>query len=623
MRFNKRLKKELGLFDVFCIATGAMISSGLFILPGIASAKAGPALFVSYVIAALLSIPAMLSKAELVTAMPKAGGDYFFITRSMGLGVGTISGLASWFSLSLKSAFALIGMSAYAALITDMPISLIAVFLCVFFVILNIRGIKEAGILQIYLVVGLLAAMAFYVFRGFSAVEVSRFSPLAPNGFGSIMATAGFVFISYGGLTKIASISEEVKDPGKNIPAGMILSLITVGIFYALVVFVTTGVLDPEKFQHSLTPISDGARMFMGNFGGTIMAIAAILAFVSTANAGIMAASRYPIAMSRDNVLPPFFEKVNRRFQTPHNSIVFTGIFMILAIIFLRLELLVEAASTFLILLFISANLAVIIMRESKIQNYQPKFKSPFYPLMQIAGIISGIFLLFEMGPLAYAIVGIFILTGILWYRFYVRPHTEKEFALIHVIERITNKALTTYTLEDELREVLRERDEVVEDRFDYLIKRAEILDLKDALNLEDFFKTVARSLARNIDVAEDTVFNLLMEREKETTTAIRPGLAIPHIIIDGNKKFEILLARCKKGIEFSPSVPPVNAVFVLIGTRDERNFHLRALASIAQITEEPGFDGKWQDARNPQELRDIVLLGKRSRYKFKRRGKK
>lgn len=126
------LKKELGLADVFCIGSGAMISSGLFILPGLAYAHTGPSVFLSYLIAGVLALPAMLSKAELTTAMPKAGGDYFFISRSMGFIIGTISGIASWFSLSLKSVFALFGMSAYIALITEMSIYGIASVLCVF-----------------------------------------------------------------------------------------------------------------------------------------------------------------------------------------------------------------------------------------------------------------------------------------------------------------------------------------------------------------------------------------------------------------------------------------------------------------------------------------------------------
>ena len=111
------LKKSLGVLDVFCIASGAMISSGLFVLPGLAYARAGPAVVVSYVLAGLLAATGLLSTAELATAMPKAGSDYFFIARGMGPAVGTVAGLFNWVSFSLKAAFALVGMAALIQLL--------------------------------------------------------------------------------------------------------------------------------------------------------------------------------------------------------------------------------------------------------------------------------------------------------------------------------------------------------------------------------------------------------------------------------------------------------------------------------------------------------------------------
>jgi len=612
---NSGLKRELNLLDMFCIASGAMISSGLFILPGIASARTGPSLFLSYIIASFLAIPGLLSNAELATAMPKAGGDYFFITRTMGPSIGTIGGTASWFSLSLKSAFALLGMGAYVAFIMDVPVKLIAVFFCILFTALNIKGVKEAGLLQRVLVFGLFATMLFYIFYGFPQVKVEKFTPFAPFGTAAIFGTAGFVFISYGGLTKIASLAEEVKNPGRNIPLGMILSIIIVGILYALVVFVTTGVLESETLYNSLTPISDGAHIFMGTFGTVIMAIAAVLAFVSTANAGIMAASRYPVAMSRDKILPPFFKNIDQKAKTPHFSIVFTGAFMLIAIIFLDLEILVKVASTFLILLYVFVNLSVIIMRESKIQNYKPRFFCPLYPWLQIAGILSGLFLIFEMGVTTYIISAIFISIALLWYLFYVKPRVKREFALIHVVERVTAKELTSNFLETELKEILRERDEIVEDRFDKLINACALLDMEKKMRVEDFFREISDHLSRDTGVAPDTIFALLQKREKESSTVIRPGLAIPHVIIEGSHKFTILVARCRDGIVFPQAKTPIHIIFVLLGTRDERNFHLKSLAAIAEIAQTKDFDKRWMAARNINELRDIILLAERKRF--------
>ena len=612
---EEKLKKGLGLLDVFCIASGAMISSGLFVLPGIATAKVGPALFLSYILASFIAVPTVFSKAELVTAMPKAGGDYFYISRSMGSVAGAIGGLSSWFSLSLKAAFALIGMAAYVRLISPFGIKAVALSLCLVFVMLNLIGIKQAARTQVVLVLGLLAALLFYIFLGFPSIHLERYTPFTPFGLGSVFATAGFVFISYGGLTKVASIAEEIKNPARNIPLGMILSLVSVGILYALVTFVTTGLLTQDKLQYSLTPISDAARSFSGTPGLIIMAVAAMLAFISTANAGIISASRYPLAMSRDRLLPRFFERINTRFATPHYSILFTGAFILAAIFFLKLELLVKVASELLILLFIFTNIAVIIMRESKLQNYQPKFRSPLYPGMQILGIIGCGFLLAEMGRFILFLSGLLIGVGLVWYLVYAGARARREFGLIHVIERIANKELTSGQLAKELKGIIRERDEIVEDRFDHLIKESVVLDLEGSLSGDEFFQKVSSFLAGKLGIEPQELTNAFIRRERESTTVIGPGLAIPHIIIEGRHKFGILLARAKQGVIFSGTSSPVHTVFVLVGTRDERNFHLRALAAIAQIAQDEDFDKKWLSARNNEELRDIVLLAERKRF--------
>ena len=612
---EQKLKKGLGLLDVFCIASGAMISSGLFVLPGIATAKVGPALFLAYILASFIAVPTVFSKAELVTAMPKAGGDYFYISRSMGSVAGVIGGLSSWFSLSLKAAFALIGMAVYVKLIAPFSITTMALTLCIIFVILNLVGVKQAARTQVVLVLGLLAALIFFIFLGFPAIHINRYTPFTPFGFGSVIATAGFVFISYGGLTKIASVAEEIKNPARNIPLGMMLSLAIMGVIYALVTFVTTGLLSQDKLQHSLTPISDAAGTFFGPAGVIIMAIAAILAFVSTANAGILSASRYPLAMSRDRLLPRFFGKIGPKFATPHYSILFTGAFMLAAILFLKLELLIKLASELLILLYIFTNVSVIIMRESKIQNYQPKFRSPLYPGMQILGIIGCGFLLAEMGRFILLLSSLFIAVGLLWYLAYAGVKGIREFGLIHIIERVVNKELTRGELSKELKTIIRERDEIVEDRFDHLIKEGVVLDLEGSLPRDEFFKKVSSFIAGKLGIEPEELTKLFVRREEESHTIIRPGLAIPHIIIEGRHKFSILLARAKQGVVFPGVSTPVQAIFVLVGTRDERNFHLRALAAIAQISQDKDFDKNWLSCRNSEELRDIVLLAERKRF--------
>ncbi len=616
------LKKELGLLSVFSIAAGAMISSGLFILPGLAYFKSGPAVILAYLIAGILVLPSMFSKAELATAMPKSGGAYFFVNRSMGAGFGTIAGISAWFSLAFKSAFALVGIGAFASIIypeiTILQIKLIAVVFCVFFTIINLRSTKHAGSLQVFMVMGLLVLLLYYVFKGIPHIDNRHFDDFMKGDLKTLFMTSGMIFVSYGGLTKIASVAEEIKNPSRNIPLGMISAFTIVTIAYVVVVFVTVGILGDKLLLsaprlYTLTPISDGAEVFAGKPGMYILSIAALLAFFSTANAGIMASSRNPLAMSQDKLLPSFFGKVSKKQQTPINAIFFTSSFMIL-VIFLPLETLIKIASTMKILLFIFINISVIIMRESGIQNYRPKFKSPLYPWLQVIAVVVYIFLIIGMGAMPLILTSVFIIAGLSWYWFYGRIRSNKESALFQIVKRIKAKDLVTTSLETELKEIIRERDNIRKDRFDELIESAVVLDINKSVSKEVFFHTIADKVCVNINKSSDYFYNKLLEREAESSTVLTDSLAIPHIIIEGEKKFNILLARCREGIYFNEEAQKVNTVFVITGTRDERNFHLQALAAIAQIVQDSNFEKKWLKAKNIEALRDIVLLGDRRR---------
>ena len=194
--------------------------------------------------------------------------------------------------------------------------------------------------------------------------------------------------------------------------------------------------------------------------------------------------------LSTDGLLPPALGKINKRFRTPHNALIVTVLFIIVSL-FLKLEILVEAASVVLILTNILACTSLIILRESRIQNYRPRFRAPLYPWMQIAGIVAFLFLIFEMGKEAHLISLILFVGGLFVYWFYGSIRTNREYALMHLIERITAKELTTYSLESELREIIRERDEIVKDRFDNIIENCVILDIPHSMNVTDFFKLV------------------------------------------------------------------------------------------------------------------------------------
>jgi amino acid transporter len=602
-----KLKKNLGLFDIFCLASGAMISSGLFILPGIAYNIAGPSIIISYLLSALLAFCGVLSIAELSTAMPKAGGDYFFIVRTLGPAVGTISGILSWFALSLKSSFALIGMSAFLNAVTTLNPIYAATLLTLFFIILNIFGVKEAGFIQVILVLFLLILLAIYFFSGVSHINFNNFKPFFKKNILKTLSAAGFVFVSYGGILKIATVSEEIINPKKNIPLGMLISLTVVGLLYFFSVSIVVGILPKENLTTTLTPLTDSSIFFLGNTGKIMLSIAAILAFVSTANAGIMAASRYPLALSRDKLLPDFFSKISQKSNTPYISILTTGAFIIL-MLYIKIEVLVKAASTVLLLTYILTCFCVIILRESKIKSYQPSFKSPFYPYIQIAGILGFIILIYEMGELAFFISILFMTAGFFTYWFYGRKNNNKEFALIHLIEKILPQNFDGQSLEEELRTIVKERDSIKNDALYTIIEKSEIFEINEKMNYKYLFDKISINFEKKFNKPKEYFFRLFKQREEISSSVIQNGIAIPHIIIEGKNEFNLLVMRSKQGIIF-PNNKLIDIAFILCGTMDNRYLHLKTLAFIAKTISDNKFKKQFLSARNNETIKSLLLL--------------
>ena len=608
---KKALQRELGLFEVFSIAAGAMISSGLFVLPGLAYAKTGSSVIFSYLIASLLIIPTLLSKAELATAMPKAGGDYFFIDRSMGPAFGTVGGFASWFSLASKTAFALIGIGAFAQLfnpgLTTIHLKLIAVTFCIIFTVLNLFGVKHAAKTQVLLVIGLISILVLYIIIGLFFIEPIRFQPIVTHGVVPIFATAGFVFVSFMGLTKVCSVAEEVCQPKRTIPLGIFLAWGVVSALYILVISVTIGVLEHTTLASSLMPVSKGAEMLLGEFGLILLGVAAVLAFITTANAGLLSSSRYPMALSKDQLLPKFFSKISTN-GTPVVSILFTSGFMITIIVLLDLDGLVKTASTLVLLLFIFVNLSLIVMRESNLRYYRPSFRSPFYPWIQIIGIIGYGVLIVGMGLTQLMFVGGFISVGLIWYMLFSRKRIWREYSLLHVVERITGEKATGHLLEEELREILIEREDISEKRFENILQTCEIKDVPKFEQPDKFIRLLAATLAEKLEIDEKRLFSLLQKRGKDSNILVHPGVAIFSHIISGNNKFELLLLRSKKGIIISEDFDPIHAFFTIVATPDQKSFYYHVLMWLAQLIEDSDFEKEWIEAKNKRSLREILL---------------
>jgi mannitol/fructose-specific phosphotransferase system IIA component (Ntr-type) len=200
------------------------------------------------------------------------------------------------------------------------------------------------------------------------------------------------------------------------------------------------------------------------------------------------------------------------------------------------------------------------------------------------------------------------------WYWVYIRPRATRESALIHAVRGLVAQEMDHHKLEDELREIAMERDQIVHDRFDLLVKNCEILDVPEQISAEDLFAQAADVLSDRLNMDHRTLLEKFRTREALSSTAIMPGLAIPHIVVEGEGLFDLLVVRCREGAVFGPDLPPIQAAFVLIGSDDERNYHLRALMAIAHIVQEDEFMEQWLAAPQAEHLRDILLLSGRQR---------
>ena len=245
---NAKLKREIGLLGVYAIATGTTLSAGFFLLPGLAAEQAGAAIVLAYIVAATPLVPAMFSIIELATAMPRAGGVYYFLDRSLGPWMGTLGGIGTWLALVLKVSFALVGMGAYIALyIPELPMTPVAVAIAVGLGILNLLGAQKSGGFQMALVLGLLTILGIFIGGGVPNIEQARLTAIFEADIQTVLSTAGLVYISYVGVTTVASLSEEVKHPERNLRLGVIFSLITALLVYALGTSVMVGVLPLEQ----------------------------------------------------------------------------------------------------------------------------------------------------------------------------------------------------------------------------------------------------------------------------------------------------------------------------------------------------------------------------------------
>lgn len=616
---TRRLSKELALAGVFSISIGATLSSGFFLLPGLAAAEAGPALPLAYLIAMLPLIPGILSKVELATAMPRAGGVYYFLDRAVGPAAGTIGGIGTWLALVLKVAFALVGMGAYLGLLwADAPMETLAVALAILFGLINWLGARKTGRLQVVLVSSLLVLVAWFIGTGVTAIEPAHFDGFFNKGADHLLAAAGLVCVSYIGLSKVASVSEEVKDPEKNLPRGMFLAILATIAIYVGGTIVMIGVLQKEDFyageQPDLTPVASAASVLAPGWGGMVMTIAALLAFFSVANAGILSASRYPLAMSRDRLMPGVFDSLGR-FGTPGRSIAMTTAMVILAIIVLDPLKIAKLAAAFQLLLFAMNCVAVIVMRESGLESYDPGFRLPLYPWTPILGMVAPFVLIGAMGLLPIIFSTALIGIGLAWYFFYGKERVSRQGAILQVFRRMGEVA-SEHELDVELRTILKEKGLRDQDPFEEIMARAVAIDLSVAGTFEDVVEEAAGMLARRLPCTAQHLIKGFLEGTRTGMTPVTGGVALPHMRIEGIEEPEVVFVRCLAGIDVAVgdvfggthTEGDTVAIFFLVSPESNPAQHLRLLAQLARRVDDEGFLSAWRGARDTEGLKQLFL---------------
>jgi amino acid transporter/mannitol/fructose-specific phosphotransferase system IIA component (Ntr-type) len=536
----------------------------------------------------------------------------------MGPLVGAIGGLGTWLVLILKSAFALIGLGAYVGILfPQLPIMPVALALAVGFGVLNLLGAKKTGSFQIILVAVLILILVAFSVVGIPAVKAGMITGMFDAEFGTLLGTVGLVYISYAGLTKVTSVAEEVENPERNIALGMFLALITAVLFYGVGTWIMISVVPAESLAGDLTPVASAAARLVGDWGVYAVVLAAVLGFFAMANAGILSASRFPLAMSRDSLLPGFFKSITGD-GTPRNAVIVTVLLTMGVILAFDPLKIAKLAGAFQLMIFSLLCLAVIVMRESRIESYDPGFSSPLYPWLQLVGIVVPAVIIARMGTLSILFsLGLLILT-ILWYFYYAADKVQRDGAIYHWFARLGERQYAG--LDRELRGILKEKGLRSEDPFDEIVARAGVVEARESDTYEDIVHRAAVLLSTVVPKSDEKIEHSFLEGTRVGATPVTHGVALPHFRVSGLGRPEMILVRSRAGIHVVANDPlldeeeehDVNAFFFLVSAEEDPGQHLRLLAQIAGRVDDPEFMKQWLGAGDEQELKEVLLRDER-----------
>lgn len=402
------LKRDIGLFGATALGIGAIIGSGIFIVTGIVAGMAGPAIVVSVLIAGVIALFSALSIAELGAYLPVEGGTYAYARKLVSPFAGFTAGWIWVFSNIFVGAAVSLGFAQYfTTLFPAVPVKVIAVILCIAFIVINYLGVKEATILNNLLVSIKVLILLFFVAFGLGFFNPTNFSPPAPSGMTGILGGAALIFFAYTGFARVTIMAEEVRNPEKTIPRSMYLALAISTVIYILVSVVAVGMAGAGTLAQSGSPLADAMRVTGSPGAVLLISLGAMIATASVLLTTIMGISRIVFAMARNNDLPKVFARVSPQFSTPHYAIWVTGLLMIVAILAADLALVVAVSTFAMLLYYCIGNIAALRL---------PREKVLYSPVIPVAGALTcaGLAIFLSADSWLIGIAGLAL--GIVWY---------------------------------------------------------------------------------------------------------------------------------------------------------------------------------------------------------------
>ncbi len=437
------LSRDLRLLDITMIGVGAMIGAGIFVLTGSAAGVAGPGLVLAFLLNGLVTSLTAMAYAELGSCFFEAGGGYLWVKEGMGGTAGFLSGWISWFAHSVACSLYGLGFGRFATelwLIAGLPTFGLSVshmtlafmtFVILLFTFINFLGASETGTVGNIVTGTKVFILLLFILFGFKAMLsaptwTARFTEdFLPYGLGGVFTAMGLTFIAFEGYEIIAQSGEEVKDPGRNIPRAIFISIAVVVAIYILVAVVSIGAVVPpaglkvwEYLGHKREiAIVEAASQFMP-YGRVLLLLSGLASTASALNATVYSSSRVSFAMGRDRNLPAVFGQVHPTRHTPHWAIWISGLLILGMAWALPIEDVASAADILFLLLFIFVNITVMTMRNRR-PDLKRSFKVPFTPYVPLLAIASNLFLavyMFRFSPKAWYVIILWIALGLLAY---------------------------------------------------------------------------------------------------------------------------------------------------------------------------------------------------------------